>query len=136
MQPKKTKYRKSQKGRSRNRRITTKGVNLAFGSYGLKAQETSWITGNQIESILKVLQKNLPKGAKYWLRIFPHQPVTKKPPEVTLGGGKGEVDHYVTLVHGGKIIFEIDGVSEEEAKKILKQASYKLPIKTKFVKKE
>jgi large subunit ribosomal protein L16 len=135
MQPRKTKYRKAQKGRSRNRLITTKGTDLAFGSYGLKAQETSWITGAQIESMLKTLQKILPKGAKYWLRIFPHQPVTKKPPEVTLGGGKGDVDHYVCLVHGGKIIVEIDGVAEDEAKTIFKKISYKLPIKTKFVKK-
>lgn len=135
MQPKKTKYRKAQKGRSRNRPLTTKGTDIVFGSYGLKALETRWVSGAQIESIIKTLQKYLPKDAKYWLRIFPHQPVTKKPPEVTLGGGKGDVDHYVAPVHGGKIIIELDNLSETEARKVLKQISYKLPIKTKFVKK-
>jgi len=134
MQPKKTKYRKSQKGRSRERKLTTKGTELCFGSYGLKALETRWLSGAQLDSIVKVLQK-LPKGAKYWLRIFPHQPVTKKPPEVTLGGGKGDVDHYVSPVQGGKIIVELDGISETEARKFLKQVHYKLGIKTKFVKK-
>lgn len=135
LQPKKQKHRKWQKGRSRNRMKETRGVKLDFGTYGLQANEAAWITSVQIEAARKVIAKSLKKGGKSWIRVFPDKPVTKLPPEVTLGGGKGNVDHFVVPVKPGRILFEVDGVSKEVAYKALKGAGHKLPIKTKVVEK-
>jgi large subunit ribosomal protein L16 len=136
LQPKKQKYRKSQKGRSRKRKKETRGIYLSFGSYGLQSLESAWITSAQIEAARKSIAKELKKGGKSWIRIFPDKPVTKLPPEVTLGGGKGNVDHYVVPVKPGRILFEIDGVSREVAFKALKDAGHKLPVKTKIIDKK
>jgi len=133
LQPKKQKYRKSQKGRSRGRMKETRGLTLNFGKYGLQSLSAAWITANQIEAARKAISHSLKKEGKYWIRIFPDKPVTKLPPEVTLGGGKGDVDHYVCPVKPGRILFEIDGVSEDVARQALKMASFKLPVKTKIV---
>ncbi|MFN7088594.1 MAG: 50S ribosomal protein L16 [Candidatus Paceibacteria bacterium] len=133
LQPKKVKHRKWQKGRSRSRSIETRGTSLAFGSYGLKALEARWITSNQIEAARKAMTRFVQRGGKIWIRIFPDKPVTARPPEVTMGGGKGAVSHYVFPVKPGRILFEMDGVSEEVAKEALRLAGAKLPIKTKFV---
>jgi len=131
--PKKVKYRKWQKGRSRKRVAETRGVSLAFGQFGLKADGTAWITSRQIEASRKALTRYVQKTGKLWIRIFPDKPVTKRPPEVTMGGGKGAPDHYVFPVRPGRILFEVDGISKEDAREAIRRAGAKLPIKTKFV---
>ncbi len=108
---------------------------MSFGAYGLQAREAAWITGQQIEACRKAIAHSLKKGGKSWVRIFPDKPVTKLPPEVTLGGGKGNIDHYVSVVRPGRILFEIDGVPKETAERALRIAGHKLPIKTKIINK-
>ncbi len=134
--PKKIKHRKWHKGKSKDRIKETRGLELNFGSYGLKALENKWISAAQIESCRKVFAKYTKKGGRVWIRIFPDKPVTKKPPEVTMGGGKGDVDHYVFPVRVGRVLFEIDGLSKEQAEKALRGAAFKLPIKTKIISRE
>ena len=131
--PKKVKHRKWQKGRSRKRMIETRGTRLAFGAYGLKAEGNAWITARQIEASRRAIIRFLEKGGKVWIRIFPDKPVTKRPPEVTMGGGKGSPEMYVVPVRPGRILFEMDGVKEEIAREAMKRAAAKLPIKTRFV---
>ncbi len=131
--PKKVKFRKWQKGRSRGRNVETRGCELSFGEFGLKALSAAWITSRQIEASRKALTRYVQKGGKLWIRIFPDKPVTRRPPEVTMGGGKGAPDHYVFPVRPGRILFEIDGISREMATKALVRAGAKLPIKTKVV---
>ena len=133
LQPKKVKHRKWFKGRSRGQE--TRGVGLAYGSFGLKAEEACWITARQIEAARRAMTHYIQRGGKVWIRIFPDKPVTRKPPEVTLGGGKGAVDHYVFPVKPGRIIFEMDGVGAEIAEEAMRRAAHKLPIKTRFIKK-
>lgn len=133
LQPKKVKHRKWHKGRSRG--IETRGTDLAFGAYGLKSLEACWVTARQIEAARRAMTHHIQRGGKIWIRIFPDKPVTKKPPEVTLGGGKGAVDHYVVAIKPGRILFEMDGVSPEIAAEAMRLAGHKLPVKTKFVKK-
>jgi len=135
LQPKKQKFRKQQKGRSRGRLVETRGTTLAFGRYGLQALQAAWVTANQIEAARKAISHGMEREGKMWIRVFPDKPVTKLPPEVTLGGGKGEVDHYVVPVKPGRILFEMDGVTEEIAFKSLRVAGHKLPVKTKIIKK-
>ncbi len=131
--PKKMKHPKWMKGRNRKRKVETRGTTLAFGNFGLQAAESYWIDSRQIESARKVITNFVKRGGKVWIRIFPDKPITERPPEVTMGGGKGAVDHYVFPVKPGRILFEIDGVAEATAREALKRASYKLPIKTKIV---
>ena len=134
LEPRKVKYRKWQKGRIR--RIAQKGNKISFGQYGLKALEQKWIRAQQIESARKSILRVLKGKGKLWIRIFPQKPVTFKGVEVPMGGGKGSVAGYVFPVEPGRIIFELDGIPEEVAKEAFRKASHKLPIKTKFVKKE
>jgi len=134
--PKKVKHRKWQKGRSRQRTFESRGVELKYGSYGLKAETNGWLTSRQLEASRRAILRIMQKGGKIWLRVFPDKPITQKPPEITMGGGKGSVDHYVAVVRPGRIIFEIDGVSENTARRALSMASYKLPIKTRIIKSE
>lgn len=134
LQPKKVKHRKWHKGRTKG--VETRGTELAFGSYGLKALEARWITARQIEAARRAITNYIQRGGKVWIRIFPDKPVTKKPPEVTLGGGKGAVDHYVVAIKPGRILFEMDGVSGEIAEEALRLAAHKLPVKTKLIKKQ
>ena len=129
--PKKVKHRKWRKGRSKG--IETRGEKLAFGSYGLKALNAKWVTSRQIEAARRVIIRYIRKGGKLWIRIFPFKPVTKKGTEVPMGGGKGSVDHYVFPVKPGRIIFELDGIDQAQARKAFKDAAAKLPLKTKFV---
>ncbi len=131
--PKKVKHRKWQKGRSRKRSVETRGISLNFGSMGLQALENGWISSKQIEAARKTISHFTKRGGKIWIRIFPDKPVTKRPPETTMGGGKGAVDHYVFPVRKGRMIFEIDGVSQEMAKEAMRRAGHKLPIKTRTV---
>jgi large subunit ribosomal protein L16 len=132
--PRKLKHRKWQKGRSRGK--ITRGTTLEFGSFGLKSLGKHWITSRQIEAARRAIIRYFKKGGKLWIRIFPDKPVTKKGTEVPMGGGKGRVDHYVFSIKPGRIIFEIAGVDEKVAKEALRKAADKLPVKTKFVKKE
>lgn len=135
LQPKKQKHRKVQKGRSRKRLKETRGTELSFGNYGLQALSAAWITAQQIEAARKAVSHSLKREGRLWIRVFPDKPVTKMPPEVTLGGGKGDVDHYVVPVKPGRILFEVDGVSKEMAFEAFRVAGHKLPIKTKVVSK-
>lgn len=131
LQPKKIKYRLVMRGTMKNK--TSRGVLLSFGEYGLKALERCWLKASQIEAARKVVSGFTKKGGKMWIRVFPDKPVTKKPPEVRMGGGKAAVDHFVAVILPGKVIFELSGVSRETAHRALTLASQKLPIKTKFV---
>ena len=110
-----------------------RGHTLAFGSFGIKTMERAWLTSRQIEAARRVLTRYVKTGGKIWIRIFPDKPITKKGTEVPMGGGKGSVDHYVFPVKPGRILFEMDGVSEEIAREAMRRAEHKLPIKTKFI---
>ena len=131
--PRKVKHRKWHKGRRRNKGVETRGVSLVFGSFGLKCLGDRWITARQIEAARRAIIRYLRKGGKLWIRIFPDKPVTYKGTEVPMGGGKGSVDHYVFSAKRGRILFELDGISEKIAKEALERAAEKLPIKTKFI---
>ena len=132
--PKKVKHRKWHKGKRRWQGIDNRGTELAFGSFGLQAVESKWVTARQIEAARRAIIRYLKKGGKFWVRIFPDKPVTKKGTEVPMGGGKGAVDHYVFSVKPGRILFELEGIKEEIAREAFEMAGDKLPIKTKFVK--
>src|SRR3989344_4167866 len=134
LMPKKVKHRKQHKGRSRG--VETRATDIVFDSFGLKSLGTKWITARQLEASRRYIIRYLKKGGKLWIRIFPDKPVTFKGAEVGMGGGKGGVDHYVYPIKPGRIIFEIDGLKEEIAKEALEGAAKKLPIKTKFVKRQ
>ena len=131
--PKKTKHRKWQRGRSKKRLTETRGMTIAYGSFGLKAMSPAWMDGRQLEAARKTITNFLKREGKVWIRVFPDKPITKKPPEVTLGGGKGDVDKYVVVIKPGRVLFEVDGVPKETAVQALKMAGYKLPVRTKIV---
>ena len=131
LQPKSYKYRKQHRGRLKG--IASKGTKVSFGEYGLKAQESSWISARQIEAARRVMTRYTRKGGKIWIRIFPDKPVTARAAETRMGKGKGNVAHYVSPVIKGKVLFEISGIEKEEAKLALNLASDKLPIKTSFI---
>lgn len=131
LQPKRTKYRKQQKGK--NRRIAMRGHTVAFGSFGMKAMEGAFITSRQIEAARVALTRYMKREGKVWIRIFPDKPITAKPLEVRMGKGKGALDHYIARVQPGRIMFEIDGVSLESAQEAFRLGAQKMPIKTKFV---
>lgn len=131
--PRKVKHRKWHKGRGRNIRIATDKVFLAFGDFGLKATGPAWLTSRQIEACRRVLTRYTRKGGKIWIRVFPDKPITKGGNEKRMGGGKGAVDHYVAPVRPGTIIFEMDGITEAQAKEALELAAYKLPCKTMYL---
>jgi len=131
--PKKVKHRKWQRGKSRG--IETRGTNLVFGSCGLKSLETKWVSSRQIEAARRSILRYFKKGGKLWIRIFPDKPITKKGTEVPMGGGKGDVDHYVFPIRPGRIIFEIEGISKELSREALEKAADKLPVKTKIIEK-
>ena len=133
LMPKKVKHRKWRKGRSKGK--SSRGTEIAFGSFGLKSLEAHWISARQIEASRRAIIRYLKRGGKLWIRIFPQKPVTRKGTEIPMGGGKGSVDHYVFPIKPGRIIFEIEGIKEEVAKEAFRRAADKLPIKTKFVKK-
>ncbi|NBP55401.1 50S ribosomal protein L16 [bacterium] len=134
--PRKTKHRKVHKGKLSNKLSpASRGIELSFGSYGLKATEAKWITARQIESARRAITRYTSRGGKVWVRIFPHKPITAKSAEVGMGKGKGAVDHYVVNLKAGKILFEIDGVTPEIATEALRRAGAKLPVKTKLISK-
>ena len=131
LQPKKQKYRKQFRGS--NRKIAVKGDKLNFGGYGLKALTGGWIKDREIEAVRVILARGTRKVGKFWMRIFPDKPYSKKPPEVTMGAGKGDVAYFVSRVAPGRVLFEIDGLEEEEARKIFKNVASKLAVRTAFV---
>ena len=132
LQPKRTKYRKQQKGR--NKGLAYRGSTLSFGTFGLKSTEHGRITNRQIESARIAMTRYMKREGNVWIRIFPDKPITSKPLEVRMGKGKGALDHYVAQVQPGRIMFEMDGVPEEVAMEALRLAAQKLPVLTKFVK--
>jgi len=129
--PNKTKYRKQQRGRMRGK--AHRGSAISFGEYGLKAIEPAWVSDRQIEAARIALTRYIKRGGKVWIRIFPDKPVTKKPAETRMGKGKGAPEFWVVVIKPGRILFEIEGVSELMAKEALRLAGNKLPLKTKFV---
>ncbi|MCS6928991.1 MAG: 50S ribosomal protein L16 [Saprospiraceae bacterium] len=131
LQPKRQKYRKQQKGR--NKGLAYKGSTIAFGTFALKAMERSRLTSRQIEAARVALTRNMKREGKVWIRIFPDKPVTAKPAEVRMGKGKGALDHYVCEVQPGRVLFEVEGVSQELAYDSLRKAAQKLPIVCKTV---
>lgn len=131
MIPKKLKHRKHHRGRTKGKAMA--GNSIAFGTYALKAMESSWVTARQIEATRRAMTRSIQRGGKIWIRVFSDKPVTNHGNESTMGGGKGAVDHFVAVVKKGKILFEMDGVTEVQAKEAMRLASYKLPIKTRFL---
>ena len=131
LQPKRTKHRKAQKGRIRE--VAKRGTTLAFGSFGLKALEPVWMTNRQIEAARQAMTRAMKREGNVWIRIFPDKPITRKPLEVRMGKGKGNLEFWAAVVKPGRILFEIDGVSEQVARASLSLAAGKLPIKTKFI---
>jgi len=131
MMPKRVKYRKLQKGKCRG--VATTGFSLSFGEFGLKSLENGWLKNTQIEAARVILARQLHKGGKLWIRAFPDKSITKKPAEVRMGKGKGEIDHWVAVIKRGRILFELGGVPEEYARQCFRLAAYKLPFRTKFV---
>ena len=129
--PRKIKYRKIQKGRRRG--MASTGDYVAFGTYGLKAMEAGWITSRQIEAARITISRRVRKVGRMWIRIFPDKSITKKPAETRMGKGKGAPEYWVAVVKPGRILFEIDGLNQEEADEAFRLCSYKLPIKTKAV---
>lgn len=131
LQPKRTKYRKQQKGR--NKGLAHRGSKIAFGDFALKTMDSGRITNRQIEAARIAMTRFMKREGKTWIRIFPDKPVTAKPQEVRMGKGKGALDHYVAEVKAGRVLFEIDGVSQELAQEALRLAAQKLPVRCKFV---
>lgn len=132
--PKKTKFRKVRIGK--NEGIATAGNYIAFGDFALQSQGNERITSRQIESARQSMTRYIKRGGKIWIRIFPHTPVTKKPQDVKMGGGKGNPEYFAAKVKAGTVLFEMKGVSEEIAREAMRLASHKLPVKTKFIKRE
>lgn len=131
LMPKKVKHRKQMKGR--NRGMAQRGSAISFGEFGLKAMESGWITDRQIEAARIAMTRHVKRGGKIWIRMFPDKPITKKPAETRMGSGKGAPDHWVAVIKPGRILYEIEGVSEELAREAMRLAAQKLPLKTKFV---
>ena len=134
LMPKRVKHRKVMRGRMNG--TAQRGATVAFGEYGLKALESGKITSRQIEAARVAINRKVKRGGKLWIRIFPDRVITKKPPEVTMGGGKGEIEGYVAPVYTGRVIFEMTGVPLDIAKEAMRLASHKLPIRSSFVTKE
>jgi large subunit ribosomal protein L16 len=132
--PKKTKYRKQQRGR---RAGVSKGqTRVQFGDFGLKSMEAAWVTNRQIEAARIAMTRKIKRGGKVWINVFPDKPVSQKPAETRMGSGKGAPEHWVAVVKPGRVMFELAGVSEPVAREALRRAMHKLPMKTKFVKRE
>ncbi|SHF09441.1 LSU ribosomal protein L16P [Caldanaerobius fijiensis DSM 17918] len=134
LMPKRTKFRKMQKGRIKGK--ATRGNTITYGDYAIQALEPGWITANQIEACRVAITRYVRRGGKVWIKIFPDKPLTRKPAETRMGSGKGNPELWVAVVKPGRVLFEIGGIPEETAREALRLAMYKLPIKTKFIKRE
>ena len=134
LMPKRVKFRRVQRGRLKGK--ASRGTTISNGSYALVALEPSWITSNQIEAARIAMTRYIRRGGQVWIKIFPDKPITEKPAETRMGSGKGSPEYWVAVVKPGRILFEMDGVAEDVAKEAMRLAGHKLPIKTKFIKKE
>jgi len=134
LMPKRVKFRKMHRGRRRGKAF--RGSTLAFGDFGLQAQEAGWLDSRQIEAARRAITHHVKRGGQLWIRVFPDKSVTKKPAEVRMGGGKGAPDHWVAVVKPGRILFELAGVSQEIAEEAMRLGSHKLPLRTKFISRE
>jgi len=134
LMPKKMKYRKQQRGSMHGN--ATRGTNLSFGKFGIKALVSGWVSAREIEAARRAMTRYIKRGGEVWIRIYPDKPVTSTSPEVPMGSGKGAVDHFVAIVKAGRVMFEMDGVSYETAKEAMRLAQHKLSLKTKFISKE
>ena len=134
LMPKRVKFRRVQRGRMKGK--ASRGTTLAYGKYGLVATEPAWISSVQIEAARIAMTRYIKRGGKVWIKIFPDKPITEKPAETRMGSGKGSPEYWVAVVKPGRVMFEMDGISEEVAREAMRLASHKLPIKCKFVKKE
>ena len=134
MQPARTKFRKQMKGRMRG--FATRGQTVAFGHFGLQATEAGWVSNRQIEAARVAMTREMKRGGKLWIRVFPDKPITKKPAETRMGKGKGNPEGWVAVVKPGRIMFELEGIEESQARAALALASAKLPVRSKFVKRE
>src|SRR5574344_551839 len=134
LMPKRVKRRKVQRGRMKG--VATRGNKLAYGDYGIISTEPAWVTSNQIEAARIAMTRYIKRGGQVWIDIFPHKPITKKPAETRMGSGKGSVEYWVAVVKPGRVLFEMAGISLDDARQAMRLAGYKLPIKTKFVVKE
>ncbi len=134
LQPKRVKYRKTHKGRRSG--AAHSGATIAFGEYALQALGSGWMTARQIEAARRAIVRSVKRGGKVWIRVFPDKPVTTKPAETRMGGGKGATDHWVAVIHRGRILFELGGVDYATAKEAMRLASYKLPFDTRFIARE
>ncbi len=132
LMPKRVKYRKQMRGRMKGR--ASRGAEVQFGEWGLQALEPVWLTSRQIEAARRTMVRYIKRRGKIWIRVFPDKPVTKKAAETRMGKGKGAVDHWVAVIRPGRVLFEMGGISEEEAKEALRLAGFKLPIKTRIIK--
>ena len=132
LQPKRTKFRKMHKGR--NRGLAQRGSKVSFGEFGLKASGRGRLTARQIEAARRAMTRHIKRGGKIWIRVFPDKPITKKPLEVRMGKGKGNVEYWVAQIRPGKVLYEMEGVSEEIAREAFDLAARKLPVRTSFVK--
>lgn len=131
LRPKKVKYRKKQRGTKKGK--ANRGCSVNFGEFGLKAVEPAWVTERQIEAARVAITRYMKRGGKVWIRIFPDHPVTKQPAETRMGKGKGDVDQYVAVVRPGRVLFELEGLNQENAKMAMKRASAKMPMKCRFI---
>ena len=134
LMPKRVKYRRVQRGRMKGKAL--RGNKVTNGSYGLVALEPAWITSNQIEAARIAMTRYIKRGGKVWIKIFPDKPITEKPAETRMGSGKGSPEYWVAVVKPGRVLFEMDGITEDVAKEAMRLAGHKLPIKTKFIAKE
>lgn len=134
LQPKRVKFRKTHKGRRSG--AAHEGATIAFGEFGLQALGSGWMTARQIEAARRAIVRSVRRGGKVWIRVFPDKPVTKKPAETRMGGGKGAPDHWVAVIHRGRMLYELAGVDFDTAKEAMRLASYKLPFDTRFVARE
>lgn len=134
LMPRRAKHRKSFRGKRTG--IATRGVNIDFGEFGLKALTCAWVSSRQIEAARRALTHHVKRGGRIWIRIFPDKPVTKKPPETRMGSGKGDIHEYVAVVRPGRILFEMAGIPERDAREAMRLASAKLPVRTQFMIKE
>lgn len=132
LMPKRVKYRKQFRGRMRGK--ASRGAEVQFGDYGLQATEPVWLTSRQIEAARRAMTRYIKRRGKIWIRVFPDKPVTKKPAETRMGSGKGSVEFWVAVIRPGRVLFEMSGIDEDVAREALRLAAYKLPCKTKFVK--
>lgn len=134
LMPKRVKYRKVHRGRRRG--LSLRGSQVSFGEFGLQALEPAWISSRQIEAARRAIVRSVRRGGKLWIRVFPDHPVTKRPAETRMGGGKGAVEFWAAVVRPGRMLFEVAGLSEADAREAMRLASHKLPIRTQFVRRE